>query len=364
LHFGAFAFQFFAVNVGIAPTCYNKKSNMGNFIKNMVAPLVDESKERIKLLHVEGTGVRGYISLMVLREIEQIVGKPIREIFDFFGGESSGAVISAALNMPESHAHLAQIDYLMEEYINIVRRMFVRKLSSYVTNPFNLFRACYDGEQKLKILEEFFGDVRMSDLHNTVMINAIDANDFQARIFGSKFSSVPGGENALVREVINGTTAAVTFFPSAVVKIPDSSDVYNLVDGATITNVSESLYYLTAQSMYPKAKISMVSIGGGYILDHKKASHALYRGALQWLKDDRILGAILHKRLSGELQELLIAQKGSLLEQYIKINPVLSKELSEQFNRDASYLQKIKDFAASYVLEQRGKLVEYFRNYD
>src|SRR5215469_6803659 len=49
-----------------------------------------------RILSIDGGGIRGIVPAATLVELEQQVGKPIRECFDFMAGTSTGALIAAA----------------------------------------------------------------------------------------------------------------------------------------------------------------------------------------------------------------------------------------------------------------------------
>src|SRR6478672_8978106 len=50
-----------------------------------------------RILSIDGGGIRGIIPATTLVKLEQQLGKPVRECFDFFAGTSTGALIAAAV---------------------------------------------------------------------------------------------------------------------------------------------------------------------------------------------------------------------------------------------------------------------------
>lgn len=51
-------------------------------------------KSVIKILSLDGGGIRGLIPCAVLAEIEQRTGKPIARLFDVIAGTSTGGIIA------------------------------------------------------------------------------------------------------------------------------------------------------------------------------------------------------------------------------------------------------------------------------
>ena len=54
----------------------------------------------MKILSIDGGGVRGLIPGMVVVEIERRMGKPVSELFDLIAGTSAGGHIALALTAP------------------------------------------------------------------------------------------------------------------------------------------------------------------------------------------------------------------------------------------------------------------------
>ena len=54
----------------------------------------------MKILAIDGGGIRGLIPALVLAEIEQRTGRPICSLFDLVAGTSTGAILACALTRP------------------------------------------------------------------------------------------------------------------------------------------------------------------------------------------------------------------------------------------------------------------------
>ncbi len=63
------------------------------------------SKYKDKVLSLDGGGIRGFITLIILREIEYRLGdnKKIYQLFDFFAGTSTGGIIALGLNKKQPY---------------------------------------------------------------------------------------------------------------------------------------------------------------------------------------------------------------------------------------------------------------------
>jgi calcium-independent phospholipase A2-gamma len=51
----------------------------------------------VRVLSLDGGGVRGLVAVALLRRLEQLAGRPVHQLFDYIVGVSTGAIIAAIL---------------------------------------------------------------------------------------------------------------------------------------------------------------------------------------------------------------------------------------------------------------------------
>ena len=78
-----------------------------------------KDQDLIRILAIDGGGVRGVIPLHALAYIEQQTGKPISDLFDMMIGTSSGGINTVLLTLPNADG---SAKYTAKEAIKIYKR--------------------------------------------------------------------------------------------------------------------------------------------------------------------------------------------------------------------------------------------------
>lgn len=104
----------------------NSAINTGN--RRTVGIEEESSKKTVRILTIDGGGIRGIIPLKVLEEIEKRMGRPTHQLFDVIGGASTGGIISLCLTAPhpEGNKPLFSASNLLRLYMDEGRSIFHR----------------------------------------------------------------------------------------------------------------------------------------------------------------------------------------------------------------------------------------------
>lgn len=237
-----------------------------------------ENKKRVfTVLAIDGGGVKGIIPARILQEIEERTGKPISELFDMVGGNSTGSILAAGLSIPDpndptkpkfSAKDLKGIYF--EDSPKIFPETRFRQLLHVLpgTNGF------YDAEPLEDTLKKNFGDAKIKDALTHLMIPAVDIKKYRPiwikHIKGAKEDPENWG-SMMMRDAIRGSTTAPTYLQSKYVYTtpdesrPEITDRHAVIDGSFFAgNICRRLFAQAQKVAPPDAEIVVVHLGTAY----------------------------------------------------------------------------------------------------
>src|SRR3954462_11298529 len=103
----------------------------------------------MRVLRIDGGGIRGLIPAIVLADIERRTGRRIAELFDLVAGTSTGGILACALTAP-SEADPAVPRFAAEQLAELYEtegpRIFSRSLLKRITSVEGLLDERYDDD--------------------------------------------------------------------------------------------------------------------------------------------------------------------------------------------------------------------------
>ncbi|RYG18761.1 MAG: patatin [Chitinophagaceae bacterium] len=286
-----------------------------------------------KILALDGGGIRGIIPGQILVVLESKLklrsGNPdarIADYFDFFAGTSTGGILTCIhlcpdLTNPGKARFSAQ--EAVDLYIEHGGKIFNIGLYEKFIAVGGMLNEKYNAAPLEKCLHDYFGDLQLSQLLKPSIITSYDIENRNAHFFAQHdFIKKGAGGDFYVRDVCRATSAAPTYFETALVKSL-SNVSYPLVDGGVFANnpalcayseVRNSAGLPTASDMF------IVSIGTGS--ENKSYSYKKVKdyGALGWIEpliDIMMSGA--SETTHYHLTKMFAAQNNSA--NYIRIQP-------------------------------------------
>jgi len=171
----------------------------------------------MKVLAIDGGGIRGLIPALVLAEIERRTGRRIAELVDMIAGTSTGGILACALGKPDP-LPAAEVASL---YLEEGPRIFDRSLLKQITSLGGYLDERYSDTGLVRALERYLGDTPMSAATVPLLLTSYDTEARAIHLLRSE------GEHsgASMVEAAHATSAAPTYFEP--VRLGDAT----LIDG-------------------------------------------------------------------------------------------------------------------------------------
>ncbi len=264
-------------------------------------------KPKLKILSIDGGGIRGVIPCTILAFIESQIGS-LSSTFDLIAGTSTGGIISLGLatENPETYEPFSAEEMLglYKENGEIIfgkrpDNLWTKLLSKTALK--DLVQKPYTSEGIEGVLAKYFGEKRLKDCKTDVFITSHDLTSNRPFYFTSRVGRKKEEENYLLREAARATSAAPTYFEPIFTKFKEDDDLA-LIDGGVLANNPAVLAYSEGKEIF-KNKTSgeklfepdvapsdsdfpfyMLSLGTGHIQKTISGKDAQQWGTLQWVQ--------------------------------------------------------------------------------
>lgn len=222
---------------------------------------IDPKKRTI--LCLDGGGMRGILTIQLLKKFEEIAGIPCYELFDMVSGTSTGGIITGLIATGHTAVDIEKM------YINLVTEVFDEKfLGNRFVNPpaftKEKYRSLLKGIVKDITLEEA---CRLNDLDMMITAQDISASE---ETFFSCFKQDDGNyygtyKQVLLRSVMEATMSAPTYFHPLERFLDGGTTTYN---NPALAAFMEAVSYsradkISSLSAYQIADITLYSFGTG-----------------------------------------------------------------------------------------------------
>jgi uncharacterized protein len=186
----------------------------------------------VKILCIDGGGIRGLIPALVLAEIERRTGRRTAEMVDFVAGTSTGGILACALTRRGADGRpLFTAEELAAIYVEEGPRIFRRSLLKRIFSVEGWIDERYEDDGLDAALERYLGDALLSDALTDVLVTAYDIHDRFAFFFRSQRARNDPAYDFPLVQVARATSAAPSYFEPAPVTDRSGARTYPLIDG-------------------------------------------------------------------------------------------------------------------------------------
>lgn len=337
--------------------------------------------KKICILSLDGGGIRGIISCIVLRYMEEQLQKhhqpqaKLGDYFDIIAGSSTGGLIASILLYPDENRRAKySVQTGLELYAEKGEGIFQTSYWSKLLNPFGLFSEKISELQLEANLNDFFGKLELKDLIKPCLITSYDIEGRRAKLFNT-YNAQDAIENFLVKDICRATSAAPTYFTPAKIKSV-YGQYFSLIDGGMFANNPTLCAYAEARKMpfaeilkthlkinHPSVKdMLIVSVGTGS--EAKPYPYDRYRkaGKLAWVSPiiDILMSA------NAETVDYQMSQMFGTLGQrnqknYYRINPALKNASPQMDNVSRQNIDALIQAGLAYVDDNKHLLNQIVR---
>ncbi len=275
----------------------------------------------IPLLSVDGGGIRGIIPGRVLEYLETQLGTPIQSQFYMSAGASAGGLIVAATSLVDGKPILTAGEaknLFIKEGPEIFRKGFLSRTFN-VDLP-NLFMTKYDGKHLDHVLRETFGDLKLSDLNNDLLVSSYDIVRRKEKLFKSweaqgnftnptdrEQGTNPRSKDYTLFDVTRATSSAQSYF-NVHTAHNMLGEPAHLIDGGNFANNPALMLYADAVRRFGDThQYVVLSLGSGETERPLDVNALRNAGIIRWASPtvginlgsmrshDYIMRTLLHK---------------------------------------------------------------------
>jgi uncharacterized protein len=235
-----------------------------------------------KVLSIDGGGMRGLLPATVLAEIERRTGQPISKLFNLVAGSSAGGLLALGLCKPQDNGPQYKASDLVNLYMTEGPRIFHRSPARTLCSLDGMIDEKYSADGLEDVLEEYFGEARLSEAITDVILPSYELGSRQAFFFKSRKARGDLGDDFLMRQAARATSAAPTYFEPP--QFNSALGELAFTDGGVVANSPAMCAYAEARKHYPQATdILLVSLGTGDSAKPISYANARDWGIAQWL---------------------------------------------------------------------------------
>jgi uncharacterized protein len=228
----------------------------------------------IKILSIDGGGIRGIISAIIIEQIEKQTGKHITETFDLIAGTSVGGIIALTLACPNT---FKKPKFVAKDLIELFKtkgqNIFNASIWKSINSLNGLSDEKYDHNDLNKVLKEYLGQESFGNALSKLLISSYDIENRKTCFFKSWHQR---DKNLKMIDIARATSAAPTYYEPTKMNIENKE--LALIDGGVFANNPGMCAYAEAKKIYGNnEQILIISIGTGEL-----TRPILYKDAKNW----------------------------------------------------------------------------------
>lgn len=333
--------------------------------------------KKIRILSLDGGGIRGIISAKILCYLEaklrEHAGQEafLADFVDMVAGTSTGGIITCAMLTPDDKGSpKMDMQEILELYLKQGKEIFPYNwMRKYLSLAYN---EQFDSNGIESIFQEKFHDIKLSELLKPCLVTSYEMQKRFAKFFCSSEAKTNKTKEYFVRDVARATSAAPTFYEPALIE-SEYGEEMAYIDGGVFANNPTLCVYAEARKMFfseilnnklkpdqPTAKdMLIVSIGTGNVQEPYLYKDYKNAGGINWIRP------ILDIMMSGnaetvqyQLKQMYKTLKPKDQKDYYRLEPDLSFASSDMSNVVDENLLELEQAGLRFIAENQSVLDE------
>jgi uncharacterized protein len=308
----------------------------------------------VRILAIDGGGIRGLIPAVVLADLERRTGRRTAEMFDLIAGTSTGGILACGLTRPgENGAPAFTAADLIGLYESEGPEIFHRSLVKRVESVEGYADERYDDRGLNAALNRYLDGTRLSEAVTDLFVTAYEIERRQAFFFRSSRARTDPTYDFRFVDVARATSAAPTYFEPVRVSDGAGAASYALIDGGVFALNPAMCAYAELAATGRREDIDLVvSLGTGSHTRRLPFEDVRGWGQLEWARP-------LVDVVFDGLAQTVDFELGQLLgpERYVRFQTRLteaSDDLDDAGDRNLEALRR----EGARLVEERGADLE------
>ena len=283
----------------------------------------------MKVLAIDGGGIRGLIPALVLAEIERRTGRRIGQLVDLIAGTSTGSIIACALAKPDP----LPAERIARLYVDEGPRIFDRSLLKEITSVGGYLDERYESTGLVDVLRRWLGDARLAEAQVPLLLTAYDIEGRRALFLGR-------ADDMSMVDAAHASSAAPSYFE------PVRVNGATLVDGGVFaTNPAVCAYAQAAGRLE-----LLVSLGTGEHTRPLPFEEVRDWGQLQWARP------ILDVVFDGTADAVDLQLSALLGAAYVRLQTQLDRASDDLDDTSPRNLSALRAEAEELIAERSGDI--------
>ncbi len=322
--------------------------------------------KKVRILSIDGGGIRGILPGIVLTRIEEKLQEKLKnpelriaDMFDFMAGTSTGGILSLAYLTPnKKNRPKLTAQEAVNLYLDRGDEIFDVNFWQKVKSGKGITDEKYNAKELEEALDDNFGEAMLSDLLKPCIVSSYDVRNGKPHFFKAH-KAHQANYNFKVKDVARATSAAPTYFEAARIK-NELGTPFPLIDGGVFVNNPALVAYSEVRTMefeglkYPTAKdMMLVSIGTGGVSQKYEYSKVKDWGAVGWIKP------VIEIMMSGNsqtvhyhLKQIYDTLSAKDKTNYYRLEPKVLTADNEMDNGSVDNLMRLKTDGDTYISDK------------